>query len=482
MRLAERILADFNIDVAIIGAGTAGLAAERKARASGTRTLLIDPYFSGTTCANVGCMPSKLLIAAGNAAHHVRMAGEFGIETGPPKVDGPKVMARVRRLRDDFVSGVKKQIADLPDGVTVKAAARFASPTELALDDGRIVAAKAIVIAVGSSPVIPPPFEDLGDAVITNESLFGLKDLPGSVGVIGAGPLGLELAQALARLGVHVEVFDKSARLAGLEAGEPEKSLREALAKELGFHLDVEPEARRNSDGGVTISWPEAGEAREAHFDKLMVAAGRAPDLEGLNLEQSGLELNEKGGPVFDAGTLQCGASPVFIVGDANGERPILHEASTEGTIAGANAASFPDTKSFERSTRLQIMFTEPNMAKVGADLDENMVVGKVDFADQGRARAMGVNQGICEIYAKAQCGALTGATLVGPDAEHLAHLLCWEIENGSKASDLLNKPFYHPTLEEGLKTALKQICKDVGLPKPDSRDDAELPGDFGSD
>ena len=231
MRLAERILADFNIDVAIIGAGTAGLAAERKARASGTRTLLIDPYFSGTTCANVGCMPSKLLIAAGNAAHHVRMAGEFGIETGPPKVDGPKVMARVRRLRDDFVSGVKKQIADLPDGVTVKAAARFASPTELALDDGRIVAAKAIVIAVGSSPVIPPPFEDLGDAVITNESLFGLKDLPGSVGVIGAGPLGLELAQALARLGVHVEVFDKSARLAGLEAGEPEKSLREALAK-----------------------------------------------------------------------------------------------------------------------------------------------------------------------------------------------------------------------------------------------------------
>lgn len=427
-------------------------------------------------------MPSKLLIAAGNAAHGVRAAGEFGVEAAEPLIDGRKVLARVRRLRDDFVSGVKKQIADLPDEVTVQASARFASPTELSLDNGTQVLAKAIVIAVGSSPVIPAPFENLGDVLITNETLFELDDLPRSVGVIGGGPLGLELAQTLARLGVHVEVFDKSAQLAGLDAGEPETSLRQALEAELGLHLEVEPAARRNDDGGVTVSWDENGEAREARFDKLMVATGRAPNLESLDLEKSGLQLDEEGAPVFDEGTLQCGESPVFIVGDANGARPILHEASTEGTIAGANAASFPDIKPFERSTRLQVMFTEPNMAKVGADPDQDTVVGKVDFADQGRARAMGVNQGVCEIYAKAKCGALTGATLVGPDAEHLAHLLCWEIENGSKASDLLNKPFYHPTLEEGLKTALKQICHDIGLPKPDSRDDADLPGDFGSD
>ncbi|WP_325051436.1 dihydrolipoyl dehydrogenase [Henriciella barbarensis] len=476
------MLAEIHVDVAIIGAGTAGLAAERKARAEGARTLLIDPYFAGTTCASVGCMPSKLLIAAGNAAHNVRKAGEFGVETGEPRIDGPKVMARVRRLRDDFVSGVKKQIADLPDGVTVKATARFVSPTELSLDDGTQVLAKAIIIAAGSSPVIPAPFEDLGDVVITNETLFELEDLPQSIGVIGAGPLGLELAQTLARLGVQVEVFDRSAQLAGLDEGEPETSLRRALKAELGFHLEVEPEARRNDDGSVTVSWTENGEARQAHFEKLMVATGRAANLEGLDLEKSGLQLDDNGAPAFDKGTLQCGQSPVFIVGDANGARPILHEASTEGTIAGANAASYPDIKSFERFTRLQVMFTEPNMAKVGADPDEDTIVGRVDFADQGRARAMGVNQGVCEIYAKAKCGALTGATLVGPDAEHLAHLLCWEIENGSKASDLLNKPFYHPTLEEGLKTALKQICQEIGLPKPDSRDDAELPGDFGSD
>ncbi|MCH2457721.1 MAG: dihydrolipoyl dehydrogenase, partial [Henriciella sp.] len=289
-------------------------------------------------------------------------------------------------------------------------------------------------------------------------------------------------AQTLARLGVQVEVFDKSAQLAGLDEGEPETSLRRALETELGLHLEVEPAAQRNDDGSVTVNWMENGEAREARFEKLMGATGRAANLEALDLEKSGLELDDDGAPVFDQGTLQCGQSPVFIVGDANGARPILHEASTEGTIAGANAASYPDIKSFERSTRLQVMFTEPNMAKVGKDPDEDTIVGKVDFADQGRARAMAVNQGVCELYAEVQSGALTGATLVGPDAEHLAHLLCWEIENGSKASDLLNKPFYHPTLEEGLKTALKQICQDIGLPKPDSRDDAELPGDFGSD
>jgi|TARA_B100000378_G_scaffold11523_4_gene9701 dihydrolipoamide dehydrogenase len=424
-------------------------------------------------------MPSKLLIAAGEAAHGVRKADEFGIHAAISKVDGPAVMQRVRRLRDSFAAGVRDQIDDLPDGVAVKASAKFLSANRLGLSDGQQVEAKTIVIATGSASVLPPGFDELGEAVLTNETLFELQALPASIGVIGAGALGLEMAQALSRLGVKVEVFDMSEQIAGMPEGEPETSLRTALENELVFHLGVEPQPSKTEEG-VQLSWQEEGHTRTAHFERLLVAAGRAPLLDGLDLEKTGLPLDDHGTPEFDRETLQCGDAPIFIAGDANHDRPILHEASKEGTIAGANAAGFPDVKAFARTARFQIMFTQPNMAVLGEPQGKETVVGRVDYADQGRAKAMGRNSGVCEIYARTGCGTLTGACLVGPDAEHLAHILVWAIEHGATASELLDNPFYHPTVEEGLKTALKQICSDLSLPRPDSRNDAQLPGDFG--
>ncbi|MFN6980158.1 MAG: FAD-dependent oxidoreductase, partial [Gemmobacter sp.] len=200
--------ADLTCDVAVIGAGTAGLAAERAARAQGARTLLIDPDFNGTLCATAGCMPSKLLIAAAHAAHSARQAPVFGVATGPVRIDGPQVMARVRRERDRFARLTREGIDDLPQGVAIRGRARFVGPQSLVLDDGRRIAARAIVIATGSVPVIPPPFRDLGNRVITTDALFDLHDLPRSLAVIGGGPIGLEMAQAMGRLGVEVTLFD----------------------------------------------------------------------------------------------------------------------------------------------------------------------------------------------------------------------------------------------------------------------------------
>ena len=468
-------MADIETDVAIIGAGTAGLAAERHAREAGARTLLIDEAFAGTTCANDGCMPSKLLIAAGEVAHSARSAAPFGIVLAEPRIDGPAVMRRVQRLRDQFVEATKAQFGKLPDGVALKARAHFEGPTTLALEDGRRVEARAVVIATGAKPVIPGPFKAAGDRVLTHETLFDLEDMPKSVGVIGGGPLGLEMAQALARLGVRVEVFDKGETLAGLPEGAPEASLRSALEAEFPLHLGVEPQASRTGEG-VCLTWHEGD--RSADFERLLVAAGRSPHLGGLGLEAAGLDLDAHGTPVFDRDTLQCGNAPVFIAGDANHDRPILHEASAEGTIAGRNAALFPQVKPMNRKVLMQIMFTEPNMALVGQLAGEKSVIGTVDFTEQGRARVMGVNQGVSEIHADAREGRLTGACLVGPGVEHMAHMLTWAVGAGATASDLLNQPFYHPTLEEGLKTALQQICKAVSAPKPVERDDGFLPGE----
>lgn len=461
-------------DVAVIGAGTAGIVAEKHARDRGVTTRLIDPEFAGTTCAHVGCMPSKLLIAAGDAAHAVRDAQRFGI-TATPQIDGAAVMRRVRKHRDRFVNGVKDGFERLPEGVRLKGRARFVAPGELELDDGTQIRARAVVLATGSKPALPGPFRAVKDKVLTNRNIFEMEDLPGSVGVIGSGAVGLELAQALARLGVRVELFDMGDRVAGL----PEKvsaELCRILSDEFPIHLGHAPEAELDGDG-VRLTW-EGGSAR---FDRLLVAAGRPPQLDGLDLEKAGLELDDKGMPKIDTATLQCGNAPIFIAGDANGLRPLLHEAADEGAVAGRNAASYPDLRRAERSVFMAVTFSRPSAAVVGdvpEEDDSDTVTGRADYANQGRATVMGQGHGICEIYASRAEGRLTGAALCLPEGEHLAHELAWAISGGMTAGQMLNLPFYHPTLEEGLKPALRQICKEVATPALWSRANEPLPGD----
>lgn len=423
-------------------------------------------------------MPSKLLIAAGEMAHAARTASIFGVHLPEPEIDGPGVMKRLQSMRDHFVKATKSSIADIPDGICVKARARFLSSGELLLDDGRTVSMRSAIIATGAAPVIPGPFKVVEDRIITNETLFDRDDLPQSVGVIGAGPLGLELAQALSRLGVRIEVFDKSETLVGMPEGDQEASLREALTKEFPIHLGVKPRPERTPDG-VRLRWTGKSNG-EAEFSHVLVSAGRAPQLEGLALEAAGLKTDDHGTPLYDEQTMQCGDAPIFITGDANHDLPVLHEAAAEGTIAGKNAANWPDLDSFQRKVRLQIMFTEPNFARIGemAESGNAHVTGRVDYTDQGRAKAMARNQGICEVYACSKTGKLVGATLVGPAVEHLAHLLAWSVQCGASANELLDNPFYHPTLEEGLKTALEDICKSLNLDKPESFDEGALPGD----
>jgi dihydrolipoamide dehydrogenase len=450
---------DLICDVAIIGAGTAGLAAERAARKAGAKTLLIDDRFAGTTCASVGCMPSKLLIAAAHAAFDARKASTFGIET-KTSVDGRAVMTRVREERDRFVAETLKSIGKIPDGICIRQRARFSDATTLALDDGRKVSAKAIVIATGSRPSVPKPFEKLGDIVLTNETIFELESLPRSVAVIGAGPLGLELAQALARLGVQTSMFDKSEHMAALRDAEVAKNLRSVLGKEFPIHLGVELDVERDGQG-ARLSWSGASSGA-AFFERVLVAAGRPPALHALNMAATGLETNEHGVPKFDPSMLQCCDAPIFLAGDADAQRPLLHEASSEGAIAGRNAASFPKVRKAKRAVPLSIMFTDPPVATIGAHPSDAMVVGSASYADQGRARVEARNAGLVRIYAGPDTGIIAGATLFGPGMDHIAHLFAWAIERRETADTLLQLPFYHPTFEEGLKPALRAICDAV--------------------
>ena len=190
-----------------------------------------------------------------------------------------------------------------------------------------------------------------------------------------------------------------------------------------------------------------------------------------LDLARSGLALDAHGVPAFDHYTMQCGSAPVFLAGDASGERELLHEASDTGRIAGQNAARFPDVQPGLRRSGLAITFSDPQMAAVGTafpELPSGFVCGAVSFETQGRSRVMLENRGLLRVYADGQDGRLLGAEACGPRVEHLAHLLAWAHQNRMTIDAMLDMPFYHPVVEEGLRTALRSARKAIagGLPE----------------
>ena len=438
-----------HVDVAIIGAGTAGLNARRAALAAGATVAIFDPGPLGTTCARVGCMPSKLLIAAAETAHAAERGAEFGVHADV-RVDPAAVMERVRRLRDMFVSKTRGGIDRL--GTPLAARARFVGPRTLEAD-GEFYEAGAIVLAVGSRPTIPGPWKAAGEALITNEQIFELERLPESLLVVGAGAVGLELGQAMDRLGVRVSVLDVSGTLAGLEDPGLVDVLRSSLDLDLHLRHDlisVEPLA----DGARVRFVGEDGQERDDTWQRVLVSAGRAPRLTGLGLAAAGLAPL----PPIDPRTGRLGDSAVYVAGDVTGTRMLLHEAAHEGAIAGGNAARHPHTAPTERKTPLGLVFTDPQIATVG---QRGELVGSLDFAFQSRARVLARAAGRLEVYSDAE-GRLTGGTIIGPDAEHLGHLLAWAVQAGFDVEQALSMPFYHPVLEEGLQSALKDLAGQV--------------------
>lgn len=449
-------------DVAVIGAGTAGLAAYRAARAAGKRAVIIECGEYGTTCARVGCMPSKLLIAAAEAAHELRHTAEFGVHVdGQIRVDGREVMARVRRERDRFVGFVVRGVDGIPDEDKLRGYARFIDNTVLQVGDDTVVRAGRVVIATGSSPVVPQPFRVFGDRLIVNDDVFDWQDLPRRVAVFGPGVIGLELGQALSRLGVHVRVFGVRGGVGPLT--DPAIRAYAAAAFQQEFYLD--PDAKvtgmaREGDEAVIDFIDRDGNAVTERFDYVLAATGRRPNVAALGLENTGLALDARGVPEFDPDTLQCGAAPIFIAGDANDVLPLLHEAADEGKAAGENAASWPEVKPLRRRAPIAVVFSDPQLAMVGqrhADLPaDSFVTGAVSFEDQGRSRVMLKNWGLMHVYADRSSGRFVGAEWIGPRAENIAHLLAWAYQQQLTVEQMLAMPFYHPVVEEGLRTALR--------------------------
>ncbi|SFU49475.1 dihydrolipoamide dehydrogenase [Nitrosomonas eutropha] len=445
-------------DVVIIGAGSAGLSALREVRKRTDNFVLINDGPWGTTCARVGCMPSKLLIEAANAFQRRFSFGEFGIMGSDQlKLDDKKVLQRLRRLRDDFVASTLKITSDLGERA-ISGRAHILFPDQVMVN-GEKICTRKIVIATGSRPVVPKDWPNLGKRLLTTDTLFELDTLPQSMAVIGMGPVGLEMAQALSRLEVRVTGFGSRGSVGGVSDPYINQIAVKLLSEEFPLYLGSRASVAVNPDNNVITV---RAENTEVEVDSVLAALGRQPNIDGIGLDALGITLDEKGLPPVNPITLQIADLPVFLAGDANKRLPLLHEAADDGHIAGLNTTS-EELICFKRRVPLAIVFTDPNIAVVGQSFHsierENIQIGEVSFSNQGRARSAQSNRGALRVYAAASNGRLLGAEICAPSGEHFAHLLALAIGQSLNVWDLLRMPFYHPVLEEGLRTALRNLA-----------------------
>ena len=445
------------VDVAIIGAGTAGLAARKQVAKKTDNYVIIDDGPLGTTCARVGCMPSKVLIQAANDYHRRHSFKQLGIN-GQEKltINQQKVMNHVRVLRDRFVRSVKEGMNDYEDKI-IRKRAKFIDKNTLDLGDEKIKA-KKIIIATGSRPVLPNAWEKFKDHLIDTNGFFELEELPQNVAVIGLGVIGIEIGQALSRIGINVIGIGLGKDIGGLSDPEVQDYVIDKFSKEFPIYLNGAELKEITDDGKLRLET----DGKSFKVDKAIISVGRRPNIDKIGLENIDIKLSDKGMPEFSQTTFKLkDAQNIFLIGDVNNDRPILHEAADEGTVAGFNAVN--EDQCFQRRTSLGITFCDPNIATIGkrykelTDSKVDFVTGSVSFEGQGRSIVKLKEQGLLKVYADKKTNKLLGAELQAPDGEHLAHLISWGISLDLTVKKMLQMPFYHPVIEEGLRTALRE-------------------------
>ncbi|MGB7934541.1 MAG: dihydrolipoyl dehydrogenase [Gammaproteobacteria bacterium] len=448
------------MDVAVIGAGHAGLNAIKEIRKVTENFVLINGGQLGTTCARCGCMPSKVALHLAESYNNRSQHQRLGIKGGENlRIDIPEAMERIRDLRDMFVDLILANTTDDMGDALIEGYAQFIDARTLQVND-QIIRTNTTVIATGARSCVPPEWRGFDDGILTIETLFEQETLPESIAVLGLGPMGIEIAQALHRLGVRVVGIDQNDRIARIADPVVNKVAIDIIARDfplwLGAGVSIERQGERFQ--------VKAGD-QETEVEKLFIAAGRHLNLDGLCLERLIIEKDHQGVPLHNPFTMQLHQLPIYIAGDAAGGLATLQKAADQGRIAGYNAARHYAI-AFKPKTHMSIVFCDPNVASVGtlwSKLDEDVsLVGEIRFGPVGRAVITGRNRGILRIYADKNSGRILGAAMVGAHCEHLAHLLAWAVEKEMTVTEALRMPYYHPVFEEAIQDALNELDRQI--------------------
>ena len=447
-------------DVIVIGAGMAGINATATAIGSGAKVALVERDRIGGTCPIRGCIPSKTLIQSAEVAHMARRAPEFGIQVGDVRVDYPKVIERVQSIVDRGSNGARGYLESLEALDIVYGEARMTGPNEVAVN-GDALRAPTVVLATGSEPA-SVPIEGLADVGYwTSDDVLTRPELPDRLVVIGAGPIGLELGQALGRLGSTVTIVELLPTILPMADPEVGALLVESLEGE-GIEMLLGANVRRaehGPGGGKRLLVEHGGFRRTLEADVILLGAGRVPAIGALDLGAAAVESTPKGIGV-DA-RLATSGTGVYAAGDVIGAPygPFTHVARRLGREVVENALDLaPHDVSIEWGPHA--IFTDPNVVMVGlSEADaraagHEVKVGTSNFSG-GRARAMGEERGFAKVVTEASSGRILGAQIIGHAAADLIHPIAVAMNaDGGTVDPIFRTMHVHPTLGEVVKSA----------------------------
>ncbi|MFC7070408.1 dihydrolipoyl dehydrogenase [Halobaculum lipolyticum] len=451
-------------DVAVIGAGPGGYVAAIRAAQQGLDTTLIERDAYGGVCLNHGCIPSKAFIHGADVAHEAANAEELGIYADPA-VDVERMQRWKSGVVDRLTGGVEKLCK--ANGVNlVEGTATFADEHKLRVAHGgdgqgsESIEFEHAIVATGSRPIQIPGFEFDGERVLSSRDLLGMEAAPDSLVVVGAGYIGMELSTMLAKLGTDVTVVEMLDDVLPGYEDDVQRIVR-TRAEELGveFHFgEGASEWSETGEGGVAVTTEtEAGEQSEYLADQVLVAVGRSPVTDTLELENAGVETNDAGFIETDH-QARTDVDSVFAVGDVAGEPMLAHKASKEGIVAAEVAAGEPAALDYQAVPAA--VFTEPEIGTVGlseaeaAEQGFEPIVGQMPFNASGRALTTTHTEGFVRVVADEETGFVLGGQIVGPEASELIAELALAVEMGATLEDVAATIHTHPTLAEATMEA----------------------------
>jgi pyruvate/2-oxoglutarate dehydrogenase complex dihydrolipoamide dehydrogenase (E3) component len=455
LKLEAAMAEKLDVDVCVIGAGSGGLSVAAGASQMGAKTVLIERAEMGGDCLNTGCVPSKALLAAGHAAQTIRDSARFGVNGVQPTIDFEKVHGHVHGVIGAIAPNDSVERFTGLGVQVIQAEAKFTGPREV-VADGTTVRAKRFVVATGSRAGVPP-IDGLEETpFLTNETIFERTAAPEHLIVIGGGPIGMEMAQAHRRLGARVTVLELATIL---PKDDPElvDILRTRLRAEgidIREAITVVKTGRKGN--GITVTIEEDGKEVAIEGSDLLVAAGRTPNVDGLDLEKAGIDYTKAG--ITTEARLRTSNKRVYAVGDIAGGPQFTHIAGYHAGIAIRNML-FRLPANVDYKAMPWVTYTAPELAHVGLseaaarEKGEDVTILRWPFAENDRAQAERETDGLIKVVTTKK-GRILGASILGPHAGEL--ILPWVLAVGQKMKigTMASAIAPYPTLGEVSKRA----------------------------